>query len=99
MRRQTLLSSMTIPLLSLSMAAAAAPTKSGTDTDARFLVQAATVAIARQDVAHVGANVEHDLGIINAVAAHLNSRQAARLRAMQNVRLFPDRSLAARSLT
>jgi len=91
---------MAISLTALSVAAtlAAAATRPALDTDPRFLVQAANTTIARRDVAHVGARVERDLGIINAVAAQLNSRQAARLRAMPGIRLFPDRSLATTSL-
>src|SRR6202011_6255410 len=60
---------------------------------ARYIVQAATVSIANQDVARAGGKTEQNLAIINAVSAHLNPGQVARLRRTAGVHVFEDRSL------
>ena len=99
MRVRTSFSLAMISLMSLSVATAAAPYRTATNVNPRFLVQAATTAIAHQDVDQVGASVEQDLGIIHAVAARLDRRQAAKLRATQGLRIFEDRSVATESLS
>ena len=81
-------------MAAIALSAATGPARA-TRSAPRFMVQAATVEDARVDVASVGAPVEHDLGIINAVSAHLDSSQAARLRSMPGVHVFADRALMA----
>jgi len=59
----------------------------------RYLVQAASVTVARRSVMHVGATVEQNLPIVHGVAARLSASQADRLRATDGVRLFADRAV------
>src|SRR6185437_3007452 len=61
-----------------------------------YIVQAHTASEARTSVLHVSGQIERELPIIHAVAARLDSQQAARLRAASNVRLFEDRQVATR---
>ncbi|HTB68197.1 MAG TPA: S8 family peptidase [Steroidobacteraceae bacterium] len=74
-------------------AAAAAPAPNSASAAPRYLVQAATVALARQDVQQVGGSVERDLQVVHAVSAYLDDSQAAQLRARSDVRIFKDRSI------
>ena len=73
-------------------APASEPAVSTTETT-RYLVQAATLALARQDVEQVGGKVERNLDVIHAVSAYLDASQAARLRARSDVRIFADRRM------
>ncbi len=52
----------------------------------RFIVQAASVAVARQSVADAGGHITHELGIINAVGAELDDDQRAVVEATDGVR-------------
>jgi serine protease AprX len=72
-------------------AATAAPLAAA--APARYLVQAATLALARQDVQQVGGTIERNLDVVHAVSAYLDDSQAARLRAQSGVRVFADRSM------
>src|SRR6202167_3882861 len=90
MRAHEFLSSAVISLLSLAAASAATPSADG---GARYIVQAANLRSARQDIARVGASVQRNLEIINAASAYLDPRQAARLRKTAGVHVFEDRSL------
>jgi serine protease AprX len=82
--------SLLLALLAASATAAPAPS--------RYLVQAATLELAQQDVKQVGGNIERNLDIIHAVSAYLNVSQAASLRARADVRVFADRSLHTEGL-
>src|ERR1700691_3230911 len=101
MRAREFLSSAVISLVSLAAASAATPSAAGpvepTAADpaggARYIVRAANLRSARQDIVHVGASVQQNLPIINAASAYLDPRQAARLRKTAGVHVFEDRSL------
>src|ERR1700724_3226494 len=87
-------------LFALTLIALAATTATGiaaqtpsAGTMTRYIVQAVTVSIANQDVARAGGKTERNLAIINAVSAHLNPGQVARLRRTAGVHVFDDRSL------
>ena len=54
--------------------------KTGAPAAHDYIVQAASINAACQDVASVGAGVRRELGIINAVSAILNERQVGELR-------------------
>ena len=69
----------------------AAPQASVAVSEARYIVQAATLTVARQDVERVGGKIEQSLAIIKAVSANLNPRQVASLRKTAGVRVFEDR--------
>src|ERR1700722_19032355 len=75
MRARELLSSTIISLISLAAAAAttasAAETQAAPAGEARFIVQAANLQSARQDIRRVGAEGQQNLGIINAASAYL----------------------------
>src|SRR6185437_6250327 len=62
-----------------------------------YIVQAPTSAAARARVLQVHGALERELPIIHAVAARLDSQQAARLRAIPAVRLFEDRTVRTRA--
>jgi serine protease AprX len=62
----------------------------------RYIVQASTALLARQNVVIVGGAVSRDLPIINGVAADLNAKQADRLGATAGLHLFLDRSIGTR---
>src|SRR5579862_8138919 len=93
-----LVSAAILSALTLSAAAAGGGETPSTRSagSARFLVQAASAAIARKDVASVGGSALQSLGIVNAVAARLDPRQADRLRALPGVHVFQDRALSMR---
>ena len=101
MRARKLLSSTVISLISLAaaaaaMASAAEPPETSAAApagSARYIVQAANLRSARQDIGRVGAKVQQNLEIINAASAYLNPRQLARLRKISGVHVFEDRSL------
>ncbi len=99
MPKLTLLPSMLISaaiasIAAAAAAAAAAPAPAPAPAGAtRYLVQAANSRAASEDVRRAGGKVEQDLGIINAVAAELTSRQVARLRDLPAVHVFADRSV------
>ena len=101
MRARELLSSTVISLISLAAAAAAmasaanppeTPAVARADS-ARYIVQAANLRSARQDIGRVGAKAQQNLEIINAASAYLNPRQLARLRKISGVHVFEDRLL------
>src|SRR3984893_17240024 len=106
MRIRHAIGSMLIALLSQAALAAAPPvTTPGpvrpatapTAAPALWIVEAASVAAARRDVAGVGARVEQELDIIHGVSAYLNPWQIGRLRTRPGVRLFEDRAVATRA--
>jgi len=90
--KRTLVSATILSVLTLSAGAASGRTAQA--TAARYLVQAPNTAIARKDVAKVGAAALQSLPIINAVTARLSASQAARLAALRGVHLFEDRALS-----
>src|ERR1700687_3826415 len=92
MQSRNLFASTLIALAATTATGIAAQTASA-GTGARYIVQAATVSIANQDVARAGGKTEQNLAIINAVSAHLNPGQVARLRRTAGVHVFDDRSL------
>src|ERR1700732_4817858 len=101
MRIRHAIGSMLIALLSQAALAAAPPiTTPGpvrpatvpTAAPALWIVEAASVAAARRDVAGVGARVEQELDIIHGVSAYLNPWQIEHLRTHAGVRLFQDRA-------
>ena len=98
MNLRILLLSVGICGLAASVTAASAPAASDSLGAPRYLVQAANLESARRDVMAVRASVEHELPIVNSVSAHLNPRQAAKLRAMPGVRVFADRALKSSGL-
>ena len=59
----------------------------------RYIVQAATVSVARERVARAGGEVRQELAVINGVSAMLSTAQVTRLRADTSLRLFADRAL------
>ena len=91
----------------LSMAALAGPAPVTTPAPVRpsaasaapapWIVQAASVAAARRQVAGVGARVEQELDIIHGVSAYLNPWQIEHLRTRTGVRLFQDRAVSTRA--
>jgi serine protease AprX len=83
----------TLIALAATAATSIGATAPATHTGARYIVQSATLTIADQDVAGVGGKTEQNLAIINAVSAHLNPGQVARLRRTPGVRVFEDRAL------
>jgi subtilisin family serine protease len=100
MRAREFLSSAVISLVSLAAAAAATSSAPGSIAmgpdaarGARYIVQAANLRSARQDIVRVGASVQQNLQIINAASAYLDPRQAARLRKTPGVHVYEDRSL------
>src|SRR5450631_2698543 len=92
MQSRNLFASTLIAVVATTATCVAAQTPSAR-TEARYIVQAATVGIANQDVARAGGKTELNLPIIHAVSAHLNPGQAARLRRTAGVHVFDDRSL------
>src|ERR1700688_3395100 len=89
--------------MNASAAATPAPAGAPADgraagTEARYIVQASTSKAADRGVARVGAKSEQSLAIINAVSAHLNPWQVARLRDTAGVHVFQDRSLKTEGL-
>ncbi len=83
----------------LAMSAIAAPPHSASHAGAaRYLVQAATLTVAQQDVQQVGGRLERNLEVIHAVSAYLDDSQLAQLRARRDVRVFADRSMHTESL-
>src|SRR6202030_2639280 len=92
MQSRNLFASTLIALAATTANGIAAQTPS-TGTETRYIVQAATVSAANQDVARAGGKTQQSLPIIHAVAAHLNPGQAARLRRTAGVHVFDDRSL------
>src|SRR6202789_1588964 len=101
MRARELFSSTVISLISLAAGAAAvasaakpAETPAAAPAgSARYIVQAANLRSARQDIGRVGAKAQQNLEIINAVSASLDPRQLARLRGISGVHVYEDRSL------
>jgi serine protease AprX len=85
-------------LLSMTALSLGATTLSKETPGPRYLVQAASVDMARRRVALVGAEVERDLAIVHGVAAHLHPWQVERLRRMSGVNIFADRELRSRQL-
>ena len=83
-----------LSILVLALAAAAPPVHAAARL---YIVQAPTAAAARASVLRVHGKLERELPIIHAVAARLDARQAARLRATPAVRLFADRTVATRA--
>ncbi len=77
----------------LSTSAIAAPAGAS-----RYLVQAATLALAQQDVKQVGGTLERSLGVIHAVSAYLDASQVAQLRARHDVRVYADRHMRTEGL-
>ena len=57
-----------------------------------YIVQAGTLAEARQAASAAGGRITHELGIIDGVAATLSPAQAASLRANSRLVLTPDRT-------
>jgi hypothetical protein len=92
MQSRNLFASTLIALAATTATGIAAQAPSA-DAGARYIVQAATAGIANQDVARAGGKTERNLAIINAVSAHLNAGQVARLRRAGGVHVFNDRSL------
>src|ERR1700732_1260813 len=103
MRIRHAIGSMLIALLSQAALAAAppvttpGPVRPATAPTAApapgvWIVEAASVAAARRDVAGVGARVEQELDIIHGVSAYLNPWQIEHLRTHAGVRLFQDRA-------
>ena len=89
------LASLLVGLLAISIAQAApAPVPEY----ARYVVQAATLAEARQDVQQVGGTIERNLDVVHAVAAYLSTAQVASLRARADVRVFEDRAMRTEGL-
>lgn len=83
----------------LGGSAIAAPTPQSAIAGAsRYLVQAATLTLAQQDVKQVGGTLERDLDVIHAVSAYLDAAQVAQLRARSDVRVYADRSMHTDSL-
>src|ERR1700731_2392493 len=106
MRIRHAIGSMLIALLSQAALAAAPPvTTPGpvrpatapTAAPALWIVEAASVAAARRDVAGVGARVEQELDIIHGVSAYLNPWQIERLPTRAGVHLFEDRAVTTRA--
>ena len=64
----------------------------------RYIVQAGTLAAAREMVAKVGGAVVQELEVINSVSAELTEVQADRLRRLESVKLFKDRALLTSGL-
>jgi serine protease AprX len=85
-------------LIAAAVTAAVGPEARSSLGAPRFLVQAASLDDARDDVASVGAPIEHDLAIVNSVSAHLSPWQAAQLRSMRGVHVFGDRALRSSGL-
>src|SRR5579872_4394153 len=85
------------PLRTLVLALALGAVAPAVNAAARlYIVQAPTSAAARERVLQVHGTLERELPIIHAVAARLDSQQAARLRAIPAVHLFEDRTVRAR---
>src|SRR5580658_431087 len=85
-------------MLATSAIAAAAPQSTNPTGASRYLVQAATLTLAQQDVQQVGGTLERNLDVIHAVSAYLDGAQVAQLRARSDVRVFADRSMHTDSL-
>ena len=58
-----------------------------------FIVQGSSVQAAMDGVRSVGVEPQRQLDLIRAVAANLTPAQAARLRAVQGLRVYQDRAL------
>ena len=95
--KRRLFSAAILSALTLSAAAAGTDPKRPAD-NARFLVQARSAAIAREDVNRVGGSALQNLSIVHGVSARLSPRQADRLRNMPGVYVFEDRALGMRQL-
>src|SRR5580693_1368731 len=104
MRTNEIVASVFFALAATSVTGAAAPSHGPAPPDAalqasvvvgeaRYIVQATTPTVARQDVERVGGKIEQSLAIIKAVSANLNPRQVASLRKTAGVRVFEDRTL------
>ncbi len=73
------------------------PGDTANKTPHSYIVQAATSAEARSDVASVGATASQDLGIFHAVSARLTEQQVADLRKRPAIHVYADRSVASES--
>jgi Subtilase family len=99
MRTSPTVFALTFPALLVSLLAASATSAAPPAAEApsryvaRYVVQAATLALAREDVQQVGGTLERNLDVIHAVSAYLDAAQAARLRARSDVRVFADHSM------
>jgi hypothetical protein len=95
-----------VALLSITIASAAAPAappgwtvQEGEPLATRslYLVQASSLSASEQSVGRVNAKVDREFEIIHAVSAYLTAGQADRLRNTAGVHVFRDRILFSRS--
>ena len=105
MRANYLIHSVSVALLSITIASAAAPPGSTalesepTTTPSLYLVQASTLSASEQSLGRVNAKVDREFEIIHAVSAYLTAEQADRLRNTAGVHVFRDRKLSSRGLS
>ena len=79
-------------VMGILLTATAAPAQTVTPPAAAYIVQASDLETAVAAVQAVGANVTHELGIINAAGAQLTAAQKARLQADERVTsIYDDR--------
>jgi len=106
-RAKYLIHSISVALLSITIASAATPaarTGSAVLEDSPpaarslYVVQASTLSASEQSVGRVNAKVDREFDIIHAVSAYLTAEQADRLRNTAGVHVFRDRTLSSRSL-
>jgi serine protease AprX len=64
-----------------------------------YIVQAATMLVARREIERIGARPGKELRIIGAVGTELTSSQLARLHARGIARVYPDRQVGPEALT
>ena len=103
MRAKYLIHSVSVALLSITIASAAAPPgstalESSPRYPSLYLVQAATLSASEQSLGRVNAKLDREFEIIHAVSAYLTAEQADRLRNTAGVHVFRDRMLSSRSL-
>ena len=104
MRANYLIYSVSVALLSITIASAAAPPRSiavegePPTTPSLYLVQASTLSASEQSLRRINAKVDREFEIIHAVSAYLTAEQADRLRNTAGVHVFRDRMLSSRSL-
>src|ERR1700733_6646271 len=102
MRANYLIHSVSVALLSITIASAAAPPGSTAlaserpATPSLYLVQAATLSASEQSLGRINAKLDREFEIIHAVSAYLTTEQADRLRNTGGVHVFRDRMLSIR---
>ncbi len=99
MRAKYLIHSVSVALISITIASAAArPGSTAVESSSLYVIQAATLSASEQSLERVDAKLDRKFEIIHAVSAYLTASQVDRLRNTVGVHVFRDRMLSSRSL-